>query len=144
MNSISIIKQEELPESFFSSRRLSDSVSVVPQVLEDVRQRGDIAIREYAQKFDRANPYPFEISKTELKACEEKLKITNPDLYNALCHSRDLVMQFAKKQKESFNNFDCELSPGLITGQRNIPVEKAGVYTQCKIFLLRSRYVITP
>lgn len=142
MNSISITKEEDLSESFFSSRRLADSVSVVPQVLEDVRQRGDIAIRDYAAKFDKANPYPFEISKSDLKACEEKLKITKPDFYKALCHSRDLAMQFAKKQRESFNNFDCELSPGLITGQRNIPVERAGVYTPAGRFPLFSSVIM--
>ena len=67
----------------------------------------------------------------------------NPELYKSLCYSHDLALRFAKKQRESFDNFEVELEPGLFTGQKNIPVEKAGVYVPAGRFPLVSTVVMT-
>ena len=64
----------------------------------------------------------------ELRAASEKLKRERPALYDALSYSYDLALRFAKKQKESFSDFEVELEPGVFTGQKTIPVERAGAY----------------
>ena len=46
----------------------------------------------------------------------------NQKLYDALRYSRDLALRFARKQRESFDDFEVELEPGLWTGQKNIAV----------------------
>ena len=128
MNAIKIVAAKDLPESFFSIRRFSGGLDEVPTILEAVRTHGDAGVRTYAAKYDRANPSSFEIDRAELKAAEGRLRADNPKLYAALCLSRDLALKFATRQRDSFDDFETELSPGLFTGQRTIPVERAGLY----------------
>ncbi len=137
---------DTVPDSFFSVRRLDDALTVAAGILADVRERGDTAVRHYASQFDRANPARLEVSRDDVRAAEETLIKENPELYRALCHSRDLAMQFALRQKESFDSFETELVPGIITGQKTIPVERAGVYVPGGRFPLFSSVImgVTP
>lgn len=137
---------DAVPESFFSVRRLDDALSVAEGILAAVRERGDTAVRHYASQFDRANPARLEVSSDDVRTAEETLKKEDPELYQALCHSRDLAMQFALRQKESFDTFETELVPGIITGQKTIPVECAGVYVPGGRFPLFSSVImgVTP
>jgi histidinol dehydrogenase len=107
-----------------------------------VRARGNGAIRDQAARFDRANPETLEISAEALRAAGEKLKRDNPDLHDALCLSRDLALKFASRQRESFEDFEMELSPGLFTGQKTIPVERAGLYVPAGRFPLVSSVIM--
>lgn len=139
---IAIVRGKDLGESFFSVRRLSKGLEIVPVIIEEVRLHGDSAIRTYASKFDRANPETFEVSQEELKKAEEKLRVESPDLYASLVRARDLAFEFAKRQRSSFDDFEVMLSPGLITGQKNIPVERAGVYVPAGRFPLVSSVIM--
>ncbi|MGP1601216.1 histidinol dehydrogenase [Treponema sp.] len=86
---------------------------------------------------------PFEIPRSALKECEKVLKKKSGDLYDALCRSRDFALAFARKQKDCFYDFETELAPGLITGQKIIPVERAGLYVPAGSFPLLSSVVMT-
>ena len=77
------------------------------------------------------------------KAAAEKMKKNEPELYESLCYSHDMALKFAKKQKECFTDFETELESGVFTGQKNIPVEKAGVYVPAGRFPLVSTVVMT-
>ena len=52
-------------------------------------------------------------------------------------------MKFALCQKNSFDDFEIELVPGMFTGQKTIPVEKAGVYVPAGRFPLVSTVIMT-
>ncbi len=140
---IKLVNYNELNDDFFAGRDFGSSLDVVKDILIDVKTRGDKALAEYGAKFDVSAPSSLEIPIEELKAAATKMKETNPELYDALCYSHDLALKFAKKQRESFNNFETELEPGLFTGQKNIPVEKAGVYVPAGRFPLVSTVVMT-
>ncbi len=140
---IKIQKAEDVEDSFFNGRNFGASLDLVRDVLKDVQERGDVALHEYSAKFDVSAPQSFEIPQEELKAAAEKLHRENPALYDALCYSRDLALRFAKKQRESFDDFETELEPGLFTGQKNIAVERAGVYVPAGRFPLMSTMVMT-
>lgn len=140
---IKLVNYNELNDDFFAGRDFGSSLDVVKDILIDVKTRGDKALAEYGAKFDVSAPSSLEIPMEELKAAATKMKETNPELYDALCYSHDLALKFAKKQRESFNNFETELEPGLFTGQKNIPVEKAGVYVPAGRFPLVSTVVMT-
>lgn len=139
---IKLIDANDIPEAFYSVRRLTEGLDVVPPILEAVRTDGDRAIRTFASRFDRANPASLEIPLADLAAAERKLKSSDPDLYHALVLSRDLALAFAARQKESFSDFEVELSPGLFTGQKTIPVERAGVYVPAGRFPLFSSVIM--
>ncbi len=140
---IKIQKYSDMEESFFSGRDFGGSIDVVKDILVDVKKRGDKALAEYGEKFDVSAPASLEIPAGELKAAAEKMRRENPELYKSLCYSHDLALRFAKKQKESFDDFEVELEPGMFTGQKNIPVERAGVYVPAGRFPLVSTVVMT-
>ncbi len=140
---IKILKASELEESFFEGRDFGDSIDVVKDVLRDVKTMGDKALSDYGAKFDVSAPAHFEIPQNELKAAAEKMKHENPGLYESLCYSRDLAKKFAERQRQSFEEFEIELAPGLFTGQKNIPVDRAGVYVPAGRFPLLSTVIMT-
>ncbi|MBS7241338.1 MAG: histidinol dehydrogenase [Treponema sp.] len=140
---IRIQKASEIESAFFGGRDFGSSIDVVRDVLNDVRANGDAAVQKYSKQFDVASPSALEIPQAELKAAAEKMQKENPDLYHALCYSRDLAVRFAKKQRESFDDFEVELEPGLFTGQKNIAVDRAGVYVPAGRFPLVSTMVMT-
>lgn len=140
---IKILKTSELEESFFEGRDFGDSIDVVKDVLRDVKTMGDKALSDYGAKFDVSAPAHFEIPQNELKAAAEKMKHENPGLYESLCYSRDLAKKFAERQRQSFDEFEIELAPGLFTGQKNIPVDRAGVYVPAGRFPLLSTVIMT-
>lgn len=140
---IQILNASELDEAWFSGRNFSDADNIVQNVINDVIENKDAALKKYAEKFDVSSPATFLISEEDLKAAAEKLHHEHPEIYDALCYSHELAMKFALKQKESFSDFETELTPGLITGQKTIPVERAGVYVPAGRFPLLSTVVMT-
>ncbi len=140
---IKLVNYDELNDDFFAGRDFGSSLDIVKDILVDVKTRGDEALAEYGAKFDVSAPSSLEIPMEELKAAAGKMQKNNPKLYEALCYSHDLALKFAKKQRESFNNFETELEPGLFTGQKNIPVDRAGVYVPAGRFPLVSTVVMT-
>ncbi len=140
---IKIIDSSELEPSFFEGRDFGQSVDVVRTVLSDIKNNGDAALHAYETKFDVSSPAQFEIPHDELKAAADKMKRENPDLYNSLCYSHELAVRFAKRQRESFDDFEIELEPGLFTGQKNIPVDRAGAYVPAGRFPLVSTVIMT-
>ncbi len=142
---IKILKATDIEkdESFFKGRDFGQSIETVRDVLKNVEARKDEALREYAAKFDVAAPASFEIPQETLKAAADKMKRQNPSLYDSLSYSHDLALRFAKRQRESFDDFETELEPGLYTGQKNIPVDRAGVYVPAGRFPLVSSVVMT-
>ena len=152
MKTIKTISCTEIPESFYSSERLvstqeaANITEKVSKIIERVKTEGNKAIYEVAAQYDRANPKNLQISQEDIKNAENKLKKDNPKLYDSLCLSRDLAITFAARQRESFDNFEMEIAKGLFTGQKTIPVERAGVYIPAGRFPLLSSVImcITP
>ena len=143
---IKIQKYNEVEEDFFKGRSFGDSNEVVQSVLEEVQKKGDAALRIYGAKFDVAAPASFEVAFEELKAAADKLHKENPDVYNAIVYSHDMALRFAKEQRKSFSDFEIELESGVFTGQKTIPVERAGCYVPAGRFPLLSTVVmaVTP
>lgn len=140
---IKIQKINEVEEDFFQFRAFGESNEVVTSVLEEVRNKGDAALRIYGNKFDVSVPQTFEVPQEELKAAAEKLKIQRRDIYDAIVYSHDLALKFAKLQRNSFSDFEEELESGVIAGQKTIPVETAGCYVPAGRFPLVSTVIMT-
>ena len=140
---IRIQKADEVEKEFFAPRDFTGSVETVQKIIADVKKNGDRALHEYSRQFDVSSPSSFEIPQTEVQAAAEKMKKEKPEIYESLVYSHDLALRFALKQKESFNDFETELEPGLFTGQKTIPVETAGVYVPAGRFPLVSTVIMT-
>lgn len=102
-----------------------ETQEIVERILEDVRQNGEEAyLRHYGAKFKDWSG-KFILTKEEIaergSAIPERLK---EDLKFAYAQ----VYGFAIKQKQSLSEFETELYPGVILGQRLIPCNAAGCY----------------
>lgn len=130
-------------KDFFASRFFDHSVEAnVKDILENVFEKKDIALFEYTSRFDKIELESFEVPLKERKKAAIFLKKNNPSLYKAIQFSYKNAVRFAKKQKKSFGNFELEIAKGVFTGQKNIPVEKAGIYVPAGNYPLFSSLIM--
>jgi len=95
----------------------------VEDILDDVRKRGDAAIRDYSEKFDQWAPK--KLGKADIEAIVAKVSAqTIADIQFAQAQIR----QFAEHQKAALRDVEVETLPGVKLGHRNIPVESVGCY----------------
>ncbi len=97
---------------------------VAADMLAEIGKRGEEAVREYSQKLDGWSG-PIVLSETEIK---QRIRDIPVSVCNDIEFATERVRQFALAQRESIHEFSTELSPGLIAGQRLIPVNVAGCY----------------
>jgi sulfopropanediol 3-dehydrogenase len=97
----------------------------VAEVIEQVRTRGDEAVREYSEKFDGWSPESFRLSEEEI----ERIVAGVPEQVIADIEAvQARVRTFARHQRDSLTDFEVETEPGVLLGQRNIPVAASGAY----------------
>ncbi|MEJ2137514.1 MAG: histidinol dehydrogenase [Desulfofustis sp.] len=97
---------------------------IVVNMLNDIRENGETAVKKYAEKLDNWTG-DFIITKDDIaKAAASLNQRTKDDIQFA----HEQVFTFAKKQRESMLEFETELHPGVIAGQKLIPVNVAGCY----------------
>jgi histidinol dehydrogenase len=129
-------------ESYWKHRAVQvedEAVSAaVLSVIAAVRKEGDGAVRRFAFQFDKSSPQTLQVSPAVVKDQYQRLRETDPTLASALALAADHIRSFAQQQKAQFRDFEYETAPGLITGQRVIPVQRAGVYVPAGRFPLIS------
>jgi histidinol dehydrogenase len=102
--------------------------AAVLEVIDAVRKEGDRAVRRFASQFDKSSPRDLELPAEALRAAWERLGTAEPDLAEALELAAEHILRFAQRQKAQLAGFEYEMAPGLFTGQRLIPVQRAAVY----------------
>ena len=117
-----------LKESKSQSERREDDAKVkaiVEDTLGDIEARGDEAIRELSEKFDKYSPASFKLSDDEIKALIAEV---SPRDLDDIRFAQDQVRQFAEAQRASMTDIEVETMPGVILGHKNIPVQSVGCY----------------
>lgn len=97
--------------------------SAVTDILNNVKQNGDDAVREYTLKFDGHMPSKFEISREEIDSSPDKC---DRNFILALYKAADNIRDFHARQKQQ-----SWLEPkqnGVILGQRIRGLKRVGVY----------------
>jgi histidinol dehydrogenase len=102
--------------------------TAVREVIAAVRKEGDKAVREFSARYDKSAPENTEASPEIAGAAYQALKDTEPDLAASLELSARNIRKFAEYQRAQFADFEFEIAPGVFTGQRVIPVERAAIY----------------
>ena len=97
---------------------------VVDEMLAEIDKRREAAVREYAQKLDQ---WAGEIIVTP-DEIERRTRSLPDSVKHDIEFATAQVRAFALAQKESLRDFSTELRPGLVAGQRSIPVNVAGCY----------------
>ena len=99
--------------------------ATVEQVLTDVRERGDAAVREYSAKFDKYSPESFRVNDEQLAAIMARIP---QQVIDDIVFVQQQVRFMAQKQLESITDFEIETLPGVLLGQRNVPIQAVGAY----------------
>lgn len=102
----------------------SDVHETVKTILNDIEAGGDAAALEYAAKFDKYEGAPVMSEEEIAAACAQVPQKLKDDIRFAY----DNVRRFAEMQKSTVQDFETEIVPGFITGQKSIPVDAAGCY----------------
>ena len=107
-----------------SATGASDVRDTVQAILDDIEARGDEGAREYAAKFDQ---YDGNIKLTRAEIEDAKAKVPE-QLKRDIQFAHDNVRRFAEAQKTTLKDIEVEIIPGLVAGQKSIPVRAAGCY----------------
>jgi len=99
--------------------------STVEGILQDIEGRGDAALRELSERFDKWSPPSFRLSPEEIKACYDQL---DPQAVKDIAFAQEQVRNFAQIQKSALRDVEVETLPGVTLGHRNIPMNSVGCY----------------
>lgn len=102
----------------------SETHEIVKNILADIEAGGDAKALEYARKFDRYEGNVVLTPEEIEAACAQVSEKLKADIRFA----HDNVKRFAEAQKGTVSDVELEIVPGLIAGQKAIPVDAAGCY----------------
>ncbi len=114
------LKDEEI---FARNEPTSSVEDVVSDIIANVREKGDEALRDYCQRFDHVALSDFLVSPEELEAAIQKVE---PEFIEILEEAAKNIRAFHEKQLRQ--SFIMTEKPGVVLGQRVIPLERVGLY----------------
>lgn len=101
----------------------SNLFDLVRNVLNDIRTRGDEAVKEYELKFDKVQLASLQVSEEEMKEAEN---IVSKDLKEAILLAKENITKFHAAQDQSL---PCvETMPGVKCWQKAVAIERVGLY----------------
>jgi sulfopropanediol 3-dehydrogenase len=99
--------------------------AAVEGIIADVKARGDKAVRELSERFDKWSPPSLRLSEDEIRALVAQVPSqTIEDIEFA----QQQIRNFAEIQRASMKEVEVETLPGIVLGQRHIPVGRVGCY----------------
>lgn len=122
---IRIFEMGKLPDEEIFARQnpVSDVSDIVKDIIATVRKDGDTALKAYSEKFDHVELSDFLVTEEEKEAA---LKKVEPEFLSILKEAAANIRAFHEKQvRQSFIMAD---KPGVILGQRVLPLERVGLY----------------
>lgn len=99
--------------------------SLVEEMMANISQNGDNAVRDYSKKLDKWSPKSFKLSNQEIK---EIIAGLPQQVIKDIQFAQKQIRNFAEKQKACLVDLEVETLPGVILGHKNIPVNSVGCY----------------
>ena len=112
--------KNELSRSQFSH---DDVNTIVKNILDDVKLRGDQALYDYNKKFDNVSLSSLQVTEKEIEDAFSRL---DNELLDVIRYSHENIVRYHTKQKR--NDFLDKDTDGVILGQIINPIEKVGIY----------------
>lgn len=122
---IPIYEYGQVPNSeIFARDNIAGGVEgAVTEILAQVAARGDEALREYTLRFDKADLTNLEVTEAEI---DEAFAAVEPEFVAILEQAAANIRAFHEKQRR--NSFVVADQPGVVLGQKIVPIQKVGLY----------------
>jgi sulfopropanediol 3-dehydrogenase len=117
------LKQGQTPEQ--ATADANKVREIVSGILEDIGKRGEDALREISEKFDKWNPPSFRLSEQDIEDCLSQLTVRNLE---DIQFAQAQVRNFAQAQRSALEDVEVETLPGVVLGHKNMPVDSVGCY----------------
>lgn len=101
----------------------TNTISIVAEIIDNVKQNGDSALKEYTKKFDKAQIETIKVSEEEITAAYKEVA---PELLETIKKSKQNIWSFHEKQLQ--NSWISPKEDGTMLGQLVRPLEKVGLY----------------
>ena len=110
-----------------SLRREDDAKvqTIVSDIIRDIEDRGDAAVKEYTAKFDKFESDNLRLTREQIDACYKELTQENLD---DIAFAQAQVKNFAQIQRASMLDVEEETLPGVILGHKHLPMNAVGCY----------------
>lgn len=99
--------------------------ALVEGMINDVTDRGDVAVRELSARLDKWSPVSFRLSEEQI---ENIIADLPQQVIDDIKFAQKQIRNFALKQRESIKDIEVETLPGVFLGHKNIPVNSVGCY----------------
>lgn len=121
---LSELSDSDLNKLISRGKGLADVGSSVDAILENVLKNGDRAILEYTKTFDKADLASLKVTEEEIK---DAVKSLDPKLIKHLKQAAKNIQKFHEAQLPK-NLWYTENTPGIILGQKTVPLSSVGCY----------------
>lgn len=122
---IKIIKDEltNRNEIFSVVTEKPDVTQTVKEIIERVKEQGDVALKYFTAKFDKADIKDLRVSEEEILTAVKSVDAKFIQILNTAAKN---IREFHERQKRK--GFELKKQNGVIVGQKVIPIECAGIY----------------
>ena len=99
--------------------------NTVEAIIADIENRGDVAVLEYSQRFDKWRPGALRLTQAQIIDCIAAL---TPQALADIKFAQTQIRRFAQIQLSSMHDVEIETLPGVVLGHKNIPINSVGCY----------------
>jgi histidinol dehydrogenase len=97
---------------------------IVSDIISEVKENGDKALREFTLKFDGVHIDSFKVGEQDIKNAEKEV---DKNFITAVKKAKERIEKFHQIQKEKFKDWQQE-KDGILTGEIFQPLQKVGIY----------------
>ncbi|MFP4081135.1 MAG: histidinol dehydrogenase [Candidatus Aminicenantes bacterium] len=97
----------------------------VQEIIKEVRKKKDEALKKFTLHYDHVKIDRFKVEKDEIRSA---WSMVSQGLILCMEKAARNLRKFSEKQRETFRDFDFEIEPGVLVGQKAIPVKRVGIY----------------
>lgn len=123
-----------------ASQRDPAVIATVSEMLSTIEHEGMDAVLQYARALDRFEGDQVELDERTIRASGDRL---DPALREAIELGAERTAAFAGAQRGQLKDFEVELTPGIVTGHRYVPVGRVGAYLPAGRFPLTASAFMT-
>jgi histidinol dehydrogenase len=118
------LSNQELTDLLDRMGEIQDVVPVVSNILKDVKNQGDAAIRQYTKQFDNVE---IDVIEVDPESINESFLQVDPEIIEHLEYAASNIKTFHKAQLGDSQWF-METAPGITLGQKTTPLAAVGAY----------------